>query len=371
MISNYPIIPIAEWSEYNHHPFYIAGPCSAESEKQIMNTANALVETGKVNLFRAGIWKPRTRPGSFEGVGEKGLVWLQNVKKTYGLKVATEVANAKHVELALKHDIDFLWIGARTTANPFAVQEIADALKGCEQGILIKNPVNSDIELWIGAIERIAEAGIRKIAAVHRGFYYYEKSKYRNLPQWQIPIELKRRFKGLPIICDPSHIAGNTHLIKEVSQQALDLNFDGLMIEVHDQPEKALSDAQQQLTVDHYQQIINHLIVRLPDSKNRHFIDVLNELRSQIDVMDNQIIEVLAQRMNIVRTIGKYKKTNKNTAVQISRWDEIVHQSVEKGLQKGLSEEFIIQLYKAIHQESINTQTKIMNEPNSISKNKS
>ncbi len=361
MISNYPIMPIKEWSEYSNHPFQIAGPCSAESETQIMTTAKQLSETKIVNLFRAGVWKPRTRPGSFEGVGEKGLVWLQNVQKEYGFKVTTEVANAKHVEMALKHNIDFLWIGARTTANPFAVQEIADALKGCEQGVLIKNPVNSDIELWIGAIERIAEAGIRKIAAVHRGFYYYEKSKYRNLPQWQIPIELKRRFTGLPIICDPSHIAGNTHLIQDVSQQALDLNFDGLMIEVHCNPEKALSDAQQQLTTEKYHQIISHLIIRTPQSDNRLFIDILNELRSQIDVMDNQLIDVLAQRMNIVRTIGKYKKANKITAVQISRWDEIGRHSIEKGLQKGLSEEFIIQLFKSIHQESINTQTNVMN----------
>ncbi len=365
MISNYPIIPITEWGEYKTHPLNIAGPCSAESELQIMTTAKELSETKIIDIFRAGTWKPRTRPGSFEGVGEKGLRWLQNVQKDFGLKVTTEVANAKHVELALKHQIDFLWIGARTTANPFAVQEIADALKGCEQGVLIKNPVNSDIELWIGAIERIAEAGITKIAAVHRGFYYYEKSKYRNMPQWQIPIELKRRFSGLPIICDPSHITGNTHLIQEVSQQALDLNFDGLMIEVHCNPNKALSDSQQQLTPQEYSQIINNLIVRLPESQNRQFIDVLNELRSQIDVMDDQLLEILAQRMNIVRTIGKYKKENKITAVQISRWDEIVQQSIEKGMCKGLSEEFIIQLFKSIHQESINTQTQVMNSEHS------
>lgn len=364
MISKYPIIPIHEWSEYSNHPFQIAGPCSAESEIQIMTTAKALAETGNVNLFRAGIWKPRTRPGSFEGVGEIGLEWLQNVKKEYKLAVCTEVANAKHVELALKYNIDCLWIGARTTANPFAVQEIADALKGCKQSVLIKNPVNPDIELWIGAIERVAEAGIKKIAAVHRGFFYYEKTKYRNIPQWQIPIELKRRMESLPIFCDPSHIAGTDVLIHEISQQALDLNFDGLMIEVHCNPKAALSDAQQQVTPKLFTSILNNLIVRLPNSKNSQFIDRLCQLRSEIDVIDNQLLEMLFHRMEVVKTIGKYKKENNITAVQISRWDEIMKNNLKNGSQKGLSEEFINQVFKAIHQESINTQTKVMNDDN-------
>jgi chorismate mutase len=315
-----------------------------------------------VDVFRAGIWKPRTHPDTFEGVGTVGLKWLKKVKETTGLLTATEVANQKHVEEALKYEIDILWVGARTTSHPFAVQEIADALKGTDIIVLVKNPIYPDVELWLGAIERFNKVGIKKIGAVHRGFFTYGRKLYRNMPQWLVPIELKRQIPELPVICDPSHICGNTDLLLEISQKAMDLNFDGLMIESHVNPKVALSDASQQITPDELNLLINKLVLRNLDSIDLKFINTLKELRQQIDHFDEEMINVFAQRMQIAETIGRYKKENNITIIQPVRWDEIIRTNLNKGIKKGLSEEFIMRLFKAIHQESINRQTKVMNE---------
>ena len=342
-------------------PIIIAGPCSAESEAQVLATARAL-SNQSIRIFRAGIWKPRTRPNSFEGVGAAGLKWLTKVKKETGLMVGTEVANEKHVYEALKHGVDMVWIGARTSVNPFTVQEIADALKGAEVMVFIKNPINPDIELWIGAIERVAKAGIRKMAAIHRGFSSYEKTTYRNQPNWQLPIELRRRIPDLPIICDPSHIAGNREYIHEISQKAMDLNFDGLMVESHINPSVALSDASQQLTPNELRELLLRLILRSPSTSDQKLLDVLGELRQQIDVYDDHLIDLLEQRMKVAETIGHYKKENNITILQSARWDEIVRRVMTKGRSKGLSSELIDNIFKAVHQESINRQMKVMNE---------
>jgi chorismate mutase len=357
-----PILPIENWGDYKQRPLVIAGPCSAETEKQVIQTALELAESKKVDIFRAGLWKPRTRPGSFEGVGSVGLPWLKRVKEETGLPVATEVANAKHAYEALKYGIDYIWIGARTAVNPFAVQEIADSLEGSGVGVLIKNPINPDLELWMGGIERIRKAGISKIAAIHRGFSNYEKTQYRNIPHWQLAVELKQQMPDLPIICDPSHITGNSSLLYEVSQKAMDLNYEGLMIETHIDPEHALSDAAQQVTPNELKEILSRLIMRSPVSSDKGFLDVLGELRSQIDLFDDQLLNILEQRMNVAKTIAKYKKENNITILQTKRWTEIIKKSIAKGEQKGLSSEFIDTMFKAIHQESINHQTKIMNE---------
>lgn len=357
------INPIVNWSFYKERPLIIAGPCSAESEDQIMNTAKELVRLNRVDIFRAGIWKPRTRPGAFEGVGRDGLKWLREVKKETGVPTATEVANASHVNDALKFGVDVLWIGARTSANPFAIQEIADALQGVDTTILIKNPVNPDLDLWIGAIERIYKAGITNIGAIHRGFSAYEKTQYRNQPKWQLPIELKTAFPNLPLICDPSHIGGDRKYIFEISQKAMDLNYDGLMIESHIDPTCALSDKNQQLTPSDLALALNKLILRKPSTDNSQFMNLLADLRSQIDIYDDQLLEILEQRMKIAESIGKVKKENNITILQTSRWEEIIKGAVEKGFSKGLSEEFINLLFKAVHQESINHQNQIMNNP--------
>lgn len=355
------IKPVQEWSMYKGRPLIISGPCSAESEDQLMDTARQLAALKKVDIYRAGIWKPRTRPDAFEGVGREGLMWLRDVKRETGLPTATEVANASHVNDALKFGVDVLWIGARTSANPFAMQEIADSLSGVETTVLVKNPVNPDLDLWIGAIERISRAGITQIGAIHRGFSAYEKTAYRNQPKWQLPIELRRAIPEMPLICDPSHMGGARRFLYEIAQKSMDLNYDGLMIESHNDPSKALSDKSQQLTPNDLQELLSRLILRQPLSKDSKFLDVLGELRSQIDIYDDQLLDLLEQRMSVAATIGKYKKENNITILQASRWEEIIQKAVSKGSSKGLSEEFISLLFKAIHQESINHQNIIMN----------
>jgi len=343
-------------------PLIIAGPCSAESEDQVMTCAKALSNDKRVSIFRAGIWKPRTRPGSYEGIGDEGLRWLQQVKQETGLKTATEVATAKHIHEALKHEIDVLWIGARTSGNPFSMQEIAEALTGVDITVLIKNPLNPDLELWIGAVERIRKAGISNIGIIHRGFSSYEKVKYKNQPLWQLPIEMRRRLPEIPIICDPSHITGNRAYLLEVSQKAMDLDYDGLMIEVHPNPDHALSDAKQQITPTQFADLLDKLILRAPDSTDVNFIHVLEELRSKVNNYDEKIVELLGLRMEIAKEIGRYKKENNITILQKNRWDEIIVQAELKAAQYGMSKEFIDTVFNAIHIESINNQNTIMNE---------
>lgn len=342
-------------------PAVISGPCSAETEKQVLETAHLLKNKG-VRIYRAGIWKPRTRPGNFEGVGTVGLQWLKKVKAETGLLTTTEVANREHVFECLKAGIDILWIGARTTSNPFMVQEIADALRGTDVPVLIKNPINPDLELWIGAVERIAEAGIDKIGVIHRGFSSLSKSIYRNDPVWQIPIEMRRRFPHISMFCDPSHISGNRTLIEKVSQKAMDLNFDGLMIESHPTPDKALSDAKQQITPTRLDEILNSLIIRHRHSHDAKLTETLEELRANIDELDNRLLETLEARMEISQKIGEVKKQNNMTILQAKRWDAILKTAIEKGEKKGLSEKFVASFFKAVHLESINIQTKVFNQ---------
>lgn len=342
------------------HPLVIAGPCSAETEEQVLAIAHAL-KNSDVSIFRAGIWKPRTRPGGFEGVGEKGLKWLRKAKEETGLLLAVEVANAHHVKLALQYDIDVLWIGARTTVNPFAVQEIADVLQNTDKIVLLKNPVNPDLSLWIGGVERLQKAGIKKIGVIHRGFSTYDKTKYRNNPEWQIPIELQSKFPDLPLICDPSHITGKRNMIQEVSQQALDLNYDGLMIETHSNPDDAWSDAAQQITPDVLKQLFVDLKVRKVFDETGDFNSQLTNLRTQIDELDSKLISILAKRMQIADAIGQVKKEKNVAVLQSNRWNEVLRRMIAEGEGKGLSEEFILRLFKAIHQESIVHQEKVMN----------
>lgn len=344
-------------------PIIISGPCSAETEEQVLATAKELAAQG-VKIFRAGIWKPRTRPGAFEGVGTVGLPWLKRVKEETGMFVGVEVATAHHVYEAVKFGIDLVWIGARTSANPFAVQEVADAIKGMDIPVLIKNPVNPDLELWIGAIERINRAGITQIAAIHRGFSSYDQSEFRNHPQWQIPIELRRRIPELPIITDPSHIAGNRELLEEISQEAMDLNFDGLIIESHTCPDKAWSDAKQQITPLRLKEIIDHLVLRRPKIGDTPRV-TLDELRKKIDLLDDQLLDLLNERMGISEAIGKYKYENNITILQTRRYDEIMNNRRDRGTQRGLDEEFITRIFESIHEESIHRQNEIMNKANS------
>ena len=342
------------------HPLVIAGPCSAETEEQVLKIAHEL-KNSDVSIFRAGIWKPRTRPGGFEGVGAIGLKWLQKAKAETGLLMATEVANATHVKLALEHDIDVLWIGARTTVNPFAVQEIADALNGTDKVVLVKNPVNPDLSLWIGALERLEKANIKNIGAIHRGFSTYEKTKYRNNPEWQIAIDLQNKFPNLPLLCDPSHITGRRDMIQEVSQQALDFNFDGLIIETHCDPDNAWSDAAQQVTPAKLKQIFIDLRVRKESDDADDFTKKMNMKRAQIDEFDSKLIQILGKRMKISDEIGLLKKEKNVAILQNKRWNEILGKMILDGEEKGLSEEFILKLFKAIHQESISHQEKIVN----------
>lgn len=340
------------------HPLVIAGPCSAETEEQVLKIAQEL-KNSDVSVYRAGIWKPRTRPGGFEGVGAIGLKWLQKAKAETGLLMATEVANATHVKLALEHDIDVLWIGARTTVNPFAIQEIADALQGTEKIVLLKNPVNPDLSLWIGGLERLHQADIKKLGVIHRGFSTYEKTKYRNNPEWQIAIDLQNKFPDLPLICDPSHITGKRDMIQEVSQQALDLNYDGLIIETHIDPDNAWSDAAQQVTPTVLKQIFHDLKVRKETDVADEYTKNMIKLRTQIDEFDNKILEILGGRMKIADQIGELKKEKNVAILQNKRWQEILDKMIVEGSVKGLSKEFVIQLFKAIHQESINHQEKV------------
>lgn len=338
-------------------PLVIAGPCSAETEEQVMETARQLAAQG-VKIFRAGVWKPRTKPGGFEGVGTEALGWLKKVKQETGMYVSTEVATAKHVQEALKFGIDLLWVGARTTANPFAVQEIADALKGVDIPVLIKNPVNPDLELWIGAIERLHNAGLRKLGVIHRGFSSYDKKLYRNLPQWHIPIELHRRIPNLPIICDPSHIGGRRDLIAPLCQQAMDLQFDGLIIESHNNPDSAWSDKDQQITPDVLSLILNTLVIR----EMNQTTESLAALRKQIDEIDMSLTELLAKRMRVAGEIGQYKKEHGMAILQATRYDEILSKRIAEGEIMGMSGEFMKTILEAIHTESVRKQMEIMNK---------
>ena len=355
------IWPLSSWGLSTiDKPLVISGPCSAETEEQVLQTARELHLQG-IGIFRAGIWKPRTRPGSFEGVGDIGLEWLQKVKKETKMLVATEIATPKHIERALDFGIDIFWVGARTTANPFAIQEIADCLQGVDIPVLIKNPINPDVELWIGAIERINKAGINRIGAIHRGFSSYEHSIYRNHPQWQLAIELQRRLPQLPLINDPSHIGGKRDLIQSIAQKAMDLNFDGLMIESHINPDKAWSDAKQQITPKQLSAILDNIVIR-DVSPEGVTLETLEEFRYKIDKIDDDFMDLLQKRMEISEEIGKYKKQNNMTILQAGRWAYLLEKNRKKGQKRDLNPEFIFKLYKAIHQESINKQNKIMND---------
>ena len=341
-------------------PLIIAGPCSAESQEQLLATAKGLEE--KATIFRAGVWKPRTRPNSFDGVGQKALEWLKLVKKETSLKVATEVANTQHVEACLKSDIDILWLGARTTVNPFYVQEIAEALRGVNVKVMIKNPLHPELSLWMGALERMNQVGISQLSAIHRGFFTLEKSAFRNEPKWEIPIKLKRLVPELPIICDPSHISGAPQMLSEVSQTAMDLNMDGLMIETHYNPSVALSDAQQQITPNELGDLLDNLILRTSTNANTEFRTLLNNLRTEIDAIDKKLLDIVGQRTEIVREIGRYKKENAVTILQIERWFEILKSRKDWGHDTNLDPQMVGELFELIHKHSVLTQTHILNK---------
>lgn len=342
-------------------PLIISGPCSAETEEQVMQTALRLAATGKVDIMRAGIWKPRTRPGSFEGIGTKGLPWLQQARKASGLPVAVEVATGKQVEDALHFDVDVLWIGARTTVNPFSVQEVADALRGVDVPVLIKNPINPDLELWIGAMERVKNAGIKNIGLIHRGFSSYGNTEYRNAPMWHLAIEMKRRYPELLMINDPSHICGRRDILQEVAQTAIDLDFDGLIIESHIDPDNAWSDAKQQITPEKVGEMISSIRWRKEDIASEEYHAALEKLRQQINNLDDELMQILSQRMKVAESIGKYKKENNITILQTNRWNTILERAFAKGDKFGLSKEFVTKYFDAVHMESINHQNRIMN----------
>jgi chorismate mutase len=348
-------------NKWNKRPLIIAGPCSAETEEQVMETAQRLANTGQVDFMRAGIWKPRTRPGSFEGIGTKGLPWLQQARKATGLPVAVEVATAKQVEDALHFDVDVLWIGARTTVNPFSVQEVADALRGVDVPVLIKNPINPDLELWIGAVERVAKAGIKQIGLIHRGFSAYGNTEYRNAPMWHLAIEMKRRNPELMMINDPSHICGRRDILQAVAQKAIDLDFDGLIIESHIDPDNAWSDAKQQITPERLAEMLSEIVWRKEDSNSEEYHAALEKLRQQINHLDDELMQILGQRMKIAEKIGEYKKNNNITILQTNRWNEILERAFKTGDKIGLTREFVTKYLDAVHMESINHQNKIMN----------
>jgi len=347
--------------KWEKRPLIISGPCSAETEEQVLQTAQRLAATGKVDMLRAGIWKPRTRPGSFEGVGTKGLPWMQKAKALTGLPVTVEVATGKQVEDCLHFGIDVLWIGARTTVNPFSVQEVADALKGVDIPVLIKNPINPDLELWLGAVERVAKAGITNIGLIHRGFSNYGNTEYRNAPMWHLAIEMKRRNPHLMLINDPSHICGRRDILHDVMQKAIDLDFDGLMVETHIDPDNAWSDAKQQITPEVFAAMLDTIIWRKEDVNNESFHSALEKLRQQINHIDDELMQLMSQRMKVADKIGAYKKENNVTILQTNRWNEILHKAYAKGDKLGLSQEFITRYLDAVHMESINRQNKIMN----------
>jgi chorismate mutase len=361
MVSKLDLIPLYEWGMFTEpRPSVVAGPCSAESEEQLMQTARGLRETG-INVFRAGIWKPRTYPGSFEGSGSEGLKWLQKVKKELGLKIATEVAGAKHVAECLEAGVDLVWLGARTTANPFLVQEIADSLKGTDIPVLVKNPVNPDLDLWIGALERLNSAGIKKLGVIHRGFSTFDKIQYRNDPQWQVAIELRSRYPELPFFVDPSHMAGCTDYIREISQRSLDLGFEGLMIESHCTPCEALSDAKQQLTPDELSDLLyNQIKVKDKDSDAPEWKENIDQLRAKIDIIDENLLYALGSRMKISRQIGEYKKNSNIAILQTSRWDKVLAKVIEKGKEYELTEDFVKAVFNAIHEASVEVQNEVI-----------
>jgi len=356
------INPIKTWLPKIDNPLLIAGPCSLETEEQALETAKLLVKDKRVFVYRGGVWKPRTRPGSFEGVGSIGLKWLQKVKAETGLLVGTEVANAQHTEEALKTGIDVLWIGARSTASPFVVQEIADVVKGTDSVVMIKNPVNPDAQLWMGAIERIHQAGIRNIVAIHRGFTPFRETKYRNYPNWQTVIELRRVMPNLPIICDPSHIAGKREYLFEIAQKAFDMGLEGLMIESHRDPSCALSDAAQQLTPADLGKLLDRLVIRHENANNPDFENLLDVLRHRIDAIDAELLETLSSRVAIVKQIGKYKKENNVTALQINRWSQLMDDRVKLSKKLDINETFVKILFQLIHEDSVRMQTEIMDE---------
>ena len=345
---------------WKKRPLIISGPCSAETEEQVLQTAQRLADTGKVDALRAGIWKPRTKPGLFEGIGVKGLPWLLQAKKITGLPLAVEVATAKHVEDALQFGVDILWIGARTTVNPFSVQEVADALRGTDVPVLVKNPINPDIELWSGAIERLQKAGVNEIGMIHRGFSNYGNTEFRNAPMWHLPIEMKRRYADMLLICDPSHICGNRQNLQSVSQKSIDLDFGGLMLETHVDPDNAWSDAKQQVTPERFSEILDALVWRSENTTKEEFITALAALREQINHIDDELMTLIGQRMKIADNIGAYKRDNNITILQTNRWNEILDRAVRKGEELGLSKEFIVRYFDAVHLESISHQNKIM-----------
>ncbi|MBD1432151.1 bifunctional 3-deoxy-7-phosphoheptulonate synthase/chorismate mutase type II [Sphingobacterium sp. DN00404] len=355
------IVPLKSWIDTGDKPLIIAGPCSAETEEQLVSTAHLLANTGKVNVLRAGIWKPRTRPGEFEGIGSVGLEWLRRAKAETGLLTATEVATAKHVEEALAAGIDILWVGARSTANPFTVQEIADALQSVDVPVFVKNPVNPDLSLWIGALERINRAGIKKLGAIHRGFSSFEKTAFRNEPMWDLAVQLKSACPELPIINDPSHICGNRELIPYIAQKAMDMDQQGLIVESHIDPSVAWTDAKQQVTPAALADLLDNLSVRHPESNNPVFDDKLAELRQQIDKLDDAILKQIGDRMKIAEKIGEYKRDNNVTILQVSRWDEILEKRVQLARALSLSEDFAAKYLELLHNESIRKQNEVMN----------
>jgi chorismate mutase len=356
------IVSLDKWFPGYQKPLLIAGPCSAETEEQMLSTAGQLAAYYPNSIFRAGIWKPRTRPNTFEGIGDIGLQWMKLVKKETGLLTATEVANAEHVEKCLEAGIDILWIGARTTVNPFSVQEIADALKGTDIPVFVKNPINPDVQLWAGALERVNNAGIKKLAAVHRGFHTFDNGPFRNSPKWELAIELKTACPGLPVICDPSHISGSPELIPYIAQKAMDLDMDGLMIETHIDPSSALSDAKQQVTPFQLKEIMNDLNIRTSFIDDLEFRNKLEELRNLIRNLDNDLLEIMAKRMSVSSQIGEYKRDNNVTILQVAHWKKLVEESLSTGLILGLPNDFIKGLYQLIHDESIRRQTEVMNK---------
>ena len=357
------LVPLYDWGMFTEpRPSVVAGPCSAETEEQIMKTAEGLKELG-INVYRAGIWKPRTHPGSFEGVGAPALKWMQKAKKEYGLKISTEVASEKHVFECLKYGVDLVWLGARTTANPFLVQEIADALKDTDIPVLVKNPVNPDIDLWIGALERLNRAGIRKLGVIHRGFSTVDKIKYRNDPQWQMAIELRSRYPELPFFVDPSHMSGCKDYIRELSQRSLDLGFEGLMIESHCNPSCALSDAKQQLTPAELRDLLtNQITVRDSDSESKEWKENIDQLRAKIDILDENLLYTLGARMKVSRLIGEYKKNSNVAILQTSRWDAVLAKVIAKGQEYGLPEDFVKEVFNAIHETSVEIQNQVISE---------
>ena len=347
--------------KWKKRPLIISGPCSAETEEQVLETATRLAATGKVDVLRAGIWKPRTKPGLFEGIGVKGLPWLVQARKLTGLPITVDVATAKHVEDALQFGVDMLWVGARTTVNPFSVQEVADALRGVHIPVLIKNPINPDLELWSGGIERLQKVGVNQIGMIHRGFSNYGNTEYRNAPMWHLPIEMKRRFPEMLLICDPSHICGRRDALQDISQKSIDLDFDGIMIESHIDPDNAWSDAKQQITPERLSALLDALIWRSENTDQQDYITALATLREQINHVDDELLTLIGQRMKIADKIGEYKKNNNIVILQTNRWNEILQKAINKGESIGLSREFITRYFDAVHLESINHQNKIMN----------